>query len=249
MPPSRRPPPPPSPDWAYFLDVDGTLIEIAERPAAARVDPALLALVARLSAVCGGALALVSGRTLADLEERLAGLAVPIAGQHGLEWRDSHGALHRHGAAAAARATIAQRLAPVLARHPGLLLEDKGLSLALHYRQAPGLGGYLHRLLRRLVAEAGEELHLQAGKRVLEVKPAGLDKGTAIAAYLAEAPFLGRRSVFIGDDITDEHGFAVVNDLNGIAIKVGRGPSCAPYRLAGVPAVRQWLTLAAEGSP
>jgi len=242
----HRLPPPPSVDWAYFLDVDGTLIDIAATPAAAHVDRHLLALVERLHRACDGALALVSGRALADLELRLGGLPVPVAGQHGLERRDAGGALHVHEAAPDAMRAIRDRLESVCASHPGLLLEDKGLSLALHYRLAPSLAGYVHRLLRDMVAEAGAGLRLQEGKCVLEVKPAGCDKGTAIEAYLAEAPYRGRRPVFIGDDITDEHGFAVVNALAGISIKVGTGRSCARYHLADVNAVRQWLAAALE---
>lgn len=247
----RRPPPPPSPqpDWAYFLDVDGTLIDIAETPTAAQVDAALLALVGRLHAASGGAVALVSGRALADLERRLAGLPLPVAGQHGLERRDAVGRLRGDAGEPAAKAAVSLRLAPVLARHPGLLLEDKGLSLALHYRQAPALAAYVHRLLRRLVAEVGPGLRLQAGKRVVEVKPAGCDKGTAIEDYLAEPPYRGRRPVFIGDDVTDEHGFAIVNACDGISIKVGPGRSCARYRLADVEAVRQWLAVVSGGTP
>ena len=132
-------------------------------------------------------------------------------------------------------------LAPVLARHPGLLLEDKGLTLALHYRLAPRLASYAHRLMKGLASTAGSGLEVQRGKRVAEIKPAGIDKGSAVSAYLDEAPFMGRRPVFIGDDRNDEHGFAAVNRLDGISIKVGKGGSCARYRLPDVAAVRRWL--------
>lgn len=238
----------PSRQWAYFLDVDGTLIDIAETPETAHVDEPLLALVEQVHRACDGALALVSGRTLADVEQRLRGVPVPVAGQHGIEWRDPGGGLHVHGAAPNAMSDIRQRLASALIRHPGLLLEDKGFSLALHYRQAPRLAGYVHRLLQKLVTEAGEGLCLQKGKRVLEVKPFGVDKGTAIAEYMREMPFFGRRPVFIGDDITDERGFEIINDLGGISIKVGAGRTCARYRLGNVNEVRQWLVAIPEDS-
>jgi trehalose 6-phosphate phosphatase len=127
-----------------------------------------------------------------------------------------------------------------------LLLEDKGLTLALHYRQAPELASHVHQLMRRLVAEIGEDLVVQEGKCLVEVKPAGVHKGTAISEYLAEAPFRGRRPVYIGDDKTDEDGFAVVNDHGGISIGVGRGAANACYRLPDVNAVRNWLTSAAD---
>ena len=240
-------PPAPSVDWAYFLDVDGTLIDIADTPDAVCVDTALLDLIARLYGESGGAMALVSGRAISDLEKLLGTLHMPLAGQHGLERRDAAGRLWMHAALPAAKCAIKQALAPVLARHPGLLLEDKGLTLALHYRKAPHLASYVHRLMDRLASDADAGLEVQRGKRVAEVKPSGIDKGTAVAEYLAESPFKGRRAVFIGDDLNDEHGFAEVNKLEGISIKVGKGGSCARYRLPDVAAVRSWLCEALEG--
>lgn len=238
-------PPSPSPDWAYFLDVDGTLLEIAETPADVKVDTCLLDLIAQLYRRSTGAAALVSGRSLTDLDALLALPRLPMAGQHGLERRDAAGRLWMHAAPPAAKCAIKEALAPVLACHPRLLLEDKGLTLALHYRQALHLAGYVHRLMGQLAAAAG--LELQRGKRVVEVKPAGIDKGTAIAEYMLEPPFLGRIPVFIGDDLNDEHGFAEVNRLDGISIKVGHAASCARYRLPDVAAVRSWLANALKG--
>jgi trehalose 6-phosphate phosphatase len=227
-------------EWAYFLDVDGTLIDFADSPGGAHVDDALLGLVARLHHACGGALALVSGRTLADLEQRLGSVRIPLAGQHGLERRDAAGRRHAHATPPAAKRELRHRLDALVARHPGLLLEDKGLTLALHYRRAPALAAWLHRLLAGWVATA-DGLQLQKGKRVLEIKPTGFDKGSAIAEFMAEAPFRGRAPVFIGDDVTDEHGFARVNLLDGHSIKVGAGRTAARYRLPDVAAVRGWL--------
>jgi trehalose 6-phosphate phosphatase len=166
-------------------------------PAAVRVDRELLDLIGRLFSVSGGALALVSGRSISDLEELLGARRMPLAGQHGLERRDAAGRLWIHAAPPGAKCAIKEALAPVLARHPGLLLEDKGLTLALHYRQAPHLAAYAQRLMTRLMQEAGGGLELQKGKRVIEIKPAGIDKGTAVAEYLAESPFRGRHPVFI----------------------------------------------------
>jgi len=240
-------PPAPRVDWAYFLDVDGTLIDIADTPDAVRVDTALLDLIARLHRASGGAVALVSGRALSFLEHRLDTLRLPLAGQHGLERRDATGRLWIHAAPPAAKCAIKEALAPVLARHPGLLLEDKGLTLALHYRQVPQLAAYAQRLMTRLAQAADAGLEVQRGKRVAEVKPSGIDKGTAVAEYLAESPFRGRRPVFIGDDLNDEHGFAEVNKLDGISIKVGTGDSCARFRLRDVAAVRRWLADALKG--
>lgn len=236
-------PPPPSADWAYFLDLDGSLVEIAETPDGICFDAELLTLIARLDRVSRGAVALVSGRSLADLQRRLGPVDLSLAGQHGLERRDTSGRLWICEAQAqpAIIATIKAELAPVLARHAGLLLEDKGLSLALHYRRTPRLAAYAHRIMCRFADAAG--LVVQHGKQVVEIKPAGVDKGTAIAAYLCEPPFRLRRPVFIGDDQSDEAGFAEVNRRDGVSIKVGKGASYARYRLPDIKAVRRWLTL------
>lgn len=236
-----RLPPRPSIEWAYFLDVDGTLLDIADTPGAVQVDMALLDLIARLHGASGGAMALVSGRSLSDLESMLDLPRLPMAGQHGLERRDIAGRLWIHAAPPTAKCAIQEALVPVLARHHGLLLEDKGLTLALHYRLAPHLAAYAHRLMAGLLNAAGGGLEIQRGKRVVELKPAGIDKGTAVAEYLTEPPFRGKRPVFIGDDLNDERGFAVVNQLDGISIKVGKGGSCAHFRLPDVAAVRRWL--------
>jgi len=245
--PRRGLPPTPCVACAFFLDVDGTLIDIADTPDAVQVDTALLDLIARLHLASGGAVALVSGRSISGLEQHLGMLRLPLAGQHGLERRDTAGRLWIHAAPPAAKCAIKEALAPVLARHPGLLLEDKGLTLALHYRLAPHLAAYVQRLMARLADAAGAGLEVQHGKRVAEIKPSGIDKGTAVAEYLAEAPFRGRRPVFIGDDLNDEHGFAEVNKLDGISIKVGKGASCARFRLRDVAAVRSWLAEALKG--
>jgi trehalose 6-phosphate phosphatase len=241
-------PPHPSTDWAFFLDVDGTLIDIAETPDAVHVDTSLLELIARLYRECSGAMALVSGRSISDLEKLLGATRLPLAGQHGLERRDAAGRLWMHAAPPAAKCTIKEALAPVLAQHAGLMLEDKGLTIALHYRQAPQLEYFAQRLMKQLAKDADAGLEVQQGKCVAEIKPSGIDKGTAVAEYLAEAPFMGRRAVFIGDDLNDEHGFAEVNRLEGITIKVGKGPSCARYRLPDVAAVRRWLGDALKGT-
>lgn len=239
----RRPtlPPPAQAQWAYFLDVDGTLIEFADSPGAAHVDDALLGLVARLHHACGGALALVSGRALGDLDCRLGSVRIPLSGQHGLERRDARDRVRVHSAPAAAKREMLQRLAPLLDKYPELLAEDKGLTLAIHYRHAPQLASYLHQLLRKWLDGNTDGLVLQKGKRVLEIKPAGFDKGSAIGEFMAESPFRHRVPVFIGDDVTDEDGFDRINRLGGFSIKVGSGRTCARWRLPDVAAVRAWL--------
>ena len=245
---ARRPAAPPRPrlDWAYFIDLDGTLLEIAEMPSAVNIDASLTDLIARLHGACGGAVALISGRALSDLDGLLRLPRVPMAGQHGLERRDGAGRLWIHAASPAVKYEAKAILAPALARHAGLLLEDKGLTLALHYRRAPHLAAYARRTLERLAIGCAEHVMVQTGKCVVELKPAGVDKGTAIVDYMAEPPYRGRRPVFVGDDSTDERGFVAINDLGGISIKVGSGDSCARYRLADVETVRAWLEQAVQ---
>jgi len=245
---SRPPrPPPASLNWGYFLDVDGTLVNIADTPQGVEVDSALLDLIESLHSASGGAVALISGRMISDLENHLRLPNISLAGLHGLERRDSTGRLWIHAAPPDSKQAMKQALAPILADHPGLLLEDKGLTLALHYRMAPHLASFVHKTMRRLLDSLGLGLELQLGKRVVEIKPAGIDKSTAVAEYLTESPFKGRRAVFIGDDLNDEHGFAEVNRLGGISIKVGKGSSCAHFRLPDVAAVRHWLGQALQG--
>lgn len=229
-----------APDWALFLDVDGTLLELAERPDAVRVGAAEVALLRALQRAAGGALALVSGRPVADLDALFAPLALPAAGQHGVERRDAAGAVHRHAPSQALRREAA-RLHEFAARHRGLILEDKGNSLALHFRLAPQFGAAAGAALAEAAAALGEGFELLRGKMVVELKPSGRDKGMAITEFMREAPFTGRRPVFVGDDHTDEHGFAVVNRLGGESIKVGAGESVARWRIADARAVRAWL--------
>ncbi len=242
-----RTPPSASLEWAFFLDVDGTLIGIADTPDAVQVDQPLLDLIGDLHQRSAGALALISGRMIADLQVRIGLRQLPMAGLHGLERRDSTGRLWIHAAPPTIKSAIKLTLAPILARHPGLLLEDKGLTLALHYRLAPAMAGYVHQIMARFANAPGEGLELQRGKYVVEIKPAGIDKGSAVAEYLAEFPFKGRRPVFIGDDLNDERGFSEVNNQDGISIKVGKGPSCARFRLPDVAAVHAWLGTALKG--
>jgi trehalose 6-phosphate phosphatase len=141
------------------------------------------------------------------------------------------------------------RLTSIAARYPELLLEDKGLSLALHYRAAPQLEASMHAALRAIETELGSEYVVQPGKLVVELKPAGSDKGVAIAEFMGEAPFRGRTPVFVGDDATDEQGFVIVNELGGHSVKVGDGATLARWRLPTVRAVERWLARACAPKP
>lgn len=233
--------PPFAPDWAFFLDVDGTLVEYASHPQEVRVGKELLALLGRLHAATEGALALVSGRSAADIDALFAPLALPVAGQHGTERRSADGAIHRHAPPLEKLGSAAGSLVRLTAAHSGLVLENKGMTLALHYRLAPGLRPLVEREMRALAADLGDAFELQTGKFVMELKPSGRDKGSAIAEFAAEAPFAGRRPVFIGDDLTDEPGFEVVNRAGGHSVKVGPGITRAHWHLFDAAAVRRWL--------
>lgn len=226
---------------ALFLDIDGTLLELAAHPAAVTVDPALAHLLRGLYHQTAGAIALISGRTVADADLLFAPLRFCVAGQHGAERRDFAGRLHLHAPPVDGLRRAAKRLRGLVCQHPGLVLEEKGMNIALHFRGAPMLEAELVQLLGQLVSELGQDFELQAGKMVLEIKPTGRDKGTAIEEFMQEHPFRGRMPIFIGDDLTDEYGFALVNRLGGHSIKVGPGESAARWRLADATAVRDWL--------
>jgi trehalose 6-phosphate phosphatase len=233
--------------WAMFLDVDGTLVDIERHPDEVRADPELRQLLAAAARAHGGALALVSGRAIASLDRIFAPLCLPAAGLHGLERRDAEGRVHYPRGYAERIAAARAGLLDFVQSQAGLLLEDKGAALALHFRNAPQLENACRQHMEDARRIAGEDFHVQQGKMVLELKPSGHDKGTAIVAFMAEAPFAGRRPVFIGDDLTDEDGFRAVNRLGGLSIRVGAHADTAARVVAGdVAAIRQWLATSME---
>lgn len=233
--------PVPSPSWAYFFDIDGTLVRIARSPGDVRIDGSLRQVIEALYQSTGGAVALITGRRISDVDRLFPGIGLPVAGQHGVERRNDKGQISRHPFPSVRLDAVRHRLAETVARHPMLELEDKGLSLALHYRNAPQLASYAHRLMRSLVTPLSKAYCVQAGKRVVEIRPSGRDKGIAIQEFMREQCFRGRTPVFLGDDATDEYGFVMVNHLGGHSVKVGPGPSSARWRLPDVAAVRAWL--------
>jgi len=232
----------------FFLDIDGTLLDIAERPQLVRIDDDLVGLLPTLRDAAGGALALISGRSIAEIDRLFGTPIFCAAGQHGAERRDFTGKMHKHRVPLAGIRKAQHQLARMVAQHPALVLEDKGMNLALHYRLAPELGATVHEAVRRLAEELGDDFEMQAGKMVMEIKPSGKDKGTAIAEFLEEAPFRGRLPVFIGDDLTDEFGFELINQVGGCSVKVGEGGSAAHWRLPNADAVRAWLKRFVERS-
>lgn len=235
--------------WALLLDIDGTLFDLVDRPTDVLAGPVLLRLLGRLHRGCEGALALISGRSIADIDRVFRQHPFPAAGQHGLERRDARGRVHRHDGICVALREAIERLRRFEARNPGVLVEDKGASLAVHYRMAPACAEAVSEIMGKVAADLGPQFELLPGVMVLELRPAGRHKGTAIAEFLREPPFRGRTPVFVGDDCTDEHGFRLVNRRGGHTVKVGSGLSVATHRLSDAPGVRRWLARVARLLP
>lgn len=224
---------------ALFLDLDGTLAEIAERPDDVGPDPRRTALVARAQAALDGRVAVVSGRAVADLARLIPVDGLSLAGSHGLERRTSDGgrlSAEPHPALPSAAAAFAA----LAANDAGLVLEEKPLSVALHYRGAPSAEAEVLALAERLAADTG--LYLQRGRMVAELKTPGANKGDAIAAFIAEPPFAGASPLFLGDDLTDEPGFVVARELGGAGVLVGETrPTAALARLPSVGDTLTWI--------
>jgi len=247
--PPDQVPPPPAPQDALFLDVDGTLLDLQDTPSAVLADAPLRSLLTALQRVLGGAVALVSGRSVADIDRIMAPLQLPAAGQHGLEWRGPDGVLRRHPVPAIPD-DVPHALAAFADAHPGTLFEAKGSSWALHYRQRPELGRAAAALVAELGDAAGPGWEVLQGKMMSELRPAGIHKGMGIGRLREVAPFAGRRPVFAGDDWTDEDGFRVVNDAGGISVAVAVDRETeAGCRLGGVAEVRAWLERALLAPP
>ena len=236
----RRPPPPLLDDaCALFLDVDGTLLEFEIRPDLVGLPAGALETIGRISDWLDGALALVSGRPLSELDRLFAPREFPAAGLHGQQFR---------GAAATqpvphgdALATLRHEAWLLAERHPGVLVEDKGANLALHWRAAPDAAMSMTALAQAHLASL-PGYRLQPGDHVIELVPVDVDKGRAVHTLLNETPFRGRTPVFVGDDLTDEFGFAAAHAAGGWSVLVGeREPSQAQYQLTSPSAVHAWL--------
>jgi len=229
-------------NWAIFLDIDGTLLEIAEHPDLVNPTPRLIELLARLYDVIGGAIALISGRPIADIDKLFGPLQVPVAGLHGLERRDAAGKLHRYNFNDFQITKIKEKLTEFARENSGIFVEDKGPAVALHFRGAPELEARIEDHIRQLTPLLEPDFQVVSGKMVFEIKPLGSNKGTAISAFMQELPFEGRQPVFVGDDVTDEDGFEVVNRLGGHSIGVGiTTMTLAQWHLDDVSEVLIWL--------
>jgi len=225
---------------AFFLDFDGTLVELAERPDAIRLAERTRDVLSRLAVVTGGAVAIVTGRDIADLDRFLEPLRLPAAGIHGLTRRSPTGLSH---AAPLDESFLLQAellLVPLVLAEVGLLLERKSNAIALHYRGRPDLEETCRAAMEKLAASC-PGIQIKRGKMVFEAKPFGADKGTAILDFLKEPPFTGRQPVVAGDDVTDEDAFAAVNAVGGIAIKIGPGETRANYAAADTATFLDWL--------
>ncbi len=224
---------------ALFLDLDGTLAAIEPRPQDVQPEPWRSGLLRRLLAHLDGRVAVVSGRTLEDIDRIIEDVVTPVAAVHGLVRRRADGAVlrplaHPHFGRARTQA------AAFAINHAGVELEDKGLSLALHYRRAPDLAGTVVEAAKQ-IARSNDQA-LQLGDMVAEIRTPGFDKGTAVEAFMSEAPFQGAVPIFVGDDLTDEDGFRAAQALGGLGVLTGpQRLTGARYRLADVAAVRRWL--------
>lgn len=226
---------------ALFLDVDGTLLEIQDRPGDVRADPELVELLQQLLMHFNGAVALISGRSIAEIDRIFDNVHFPAVGAHGAEMREVNTVL----AAPPSQplpAHVLDGITKLVDDHDGLLLEQKKGGVSLHYRRAPELAARCRALVLEVMPELESDFRLIEGKMVYEIAPRQHNKGEAIRQLLKSREFEQRQPVFIGDDITDEDGFEVVNALQGISIRVGGGSATAAhYALDSVADVRKWL--------
>lgn len=233
-------------DMALFLDVDGTLLDIAATPEAVRVPDTLRADLRKVARRLDGALALVSGRSIAALDRLFPALSCAAAGQHGAELRLPSGEREQLKAIEPLPERVLNGIEAVARRWPAILIERKGLSIALHYRAVPELGPDLAAALEALIAPDLASVALKRGKFVLEIAPRHTDKGKAVDRLMSLRPFIGRKPVFIGDDLTDEDGFAAVIRLGGIALQVGPESDGRYDGCFETPAaLRAWIAAAA----
>ncbi len=238
---SMQAPPPLDPSrHALFLDFDGTLVGFRDDPQAVAIERDALGSLIALSGRLDGALAIVSGRRIEDLDRFLRPLSFAAAGVHGLELRRAPGGDVERSVDPHALDRIRGRLRDALAAHPGLRLEDKGSALVLHCREHPELEAVSRETMARAV-EGETGFKIMPGNRIVEVHPAGMDKGIAVTALMREPAFDGRVPLYVGDDTTDEYAMEAVQAAGGLGVKVGPGESVGRARLADVPAVHRWL--------
>jgi trehalose 6-phosphate phosphatase len=229
------------PSAALFFDVDGTLVPIVPDPRAVRVERALLAQLSSLQSRFDGAVALLSGRPLDTLDQLFAPLRLPAAGLHGLQRRYANGQVHQSVTESEFMQAARAALAGFVRSELGLVLEDKGETVAVHFRAVPALGPRVLDYMNALAQRFGPGLQVLRGQFVLELKSRRENKGTALRAFMHEAPFRGRVPVMIGDDITDVDAFIAAESLGGFSIAVGNAVS-ARWQVASPHELLDWLS-------
>jgi len=223
-----------------FLDVDGTLVELTDSPLETFADQELKALLGTVAERLGGALALVSGRSIQYLDALFKPLSLPAAGLHGVERRKASGVMQGTSFVDTQLDRARTAVNAFVEAHPGTSVEDKGRTIAVHFRMAPQHESSVRESLVAITNPLRVNYHIQEGNMVLEIKPRGFSKGAAIKTFMQEPPFSGRRPVFVGDDLTDQGGFRVVEEQGGISVAVGdrvRGQ----FGIDDPAAVRSWL--------
>jgi trehalose 6-phosphate phosphatase len=224
---------------ALFLDFDGTFVDFAPTPDAVRLRVGSGELLERLRQRLGGALAIVSGRRIADIDHYLKPLKLPASGVHGQEVRLPYGDLVIRSASPELE-EARRRLSAAIRSDDPLMVEDKGWALVLHFRQHPAERGRALQLGAEAVAGLSD-LYALEGHAIVEIRQRGVSKASAIEMFGDVGPFKARTPVFVGDDSTDEDGFAAASAAGGYGVKVGPGATRAPYRLSDVGAVHRWL--------
>ncbi len=225
--------PPPS-RAAFLLDFDGTLVDIAPSPDLVVVPPELAANLVRLRDLCGGAVAIVTGRPIAQVDAHFGTARYAIAGEHGIAVRLEPDAAPVFHTLPDVPSHWIEAAGASLARYPGAFLEPKSHGFALHYRAAPEAGRALQTVLESLLAECPGTFQLMGAKMAWEVRAAGIDKGTAVRDLMAEPPFAGRLPIFVGDDVTDEDGMREARARGGLGLRV-------PDVFADAAEVRRWI--------
>lgn len=228
-------------EWALFLDIDGTLLELRNRPGMVVAGVELIELITQLVATFAGAVAVISGRAIADIDRIFSPLELTCAGVHGAQVRAGGELIAPPPQDPGFLARARERLEGFTAQHPGTLVEDKGISLALHTRLAPDSYPQAEALLDAIAAESAGRYAMLRGKCVHELIPTGVGKGSALARLMATAPFKDRAPAMIGDDVTDASAFRMAQALGGCAIGVGAESPPADHRLASPHDCRRWL--------
>lgn len=234
-------------ELALFLDFDGTLADIVENPEDVFLAAETLAAISTMHQQTSGAIAIVTGRSIEQIDTLLEPLTLPVAGVHGMARRTFDGSLHEAAHDAALLAEVQARLTSLHLTLPGTLIELKPGSVAFHYRRRPDLQAHIAERVHDRLGDL-EGLDLLHGKMVVEAKAGHAHKGSAIRAFMLEPPFAGRTPVFAGDDVTDEFGFHAIAAIGGVSIKIGPGDTAAEFRAADPEEFRQWLFALADSA-